>query len=70
MNPPSVTKAINQPFKREGVILVPVERSTDIEPKHGCDGCYYCDACHHRLACSKFDRKDDTSVWFKEVKNL
>lgn len=38
-----------------------------LRPESACDGCAFKSGDCGGLQCSRFDRRDDTNVWFEEV---
>jgi hypothetical protein len=69
MTPPTRFLAIGRTITRQGgkFVLRVVARpaAATLQPSEACRGCWFdSTACIHRLACSKFDRKDGVSVWF------
>lgn len=64
---PTKFKPLGETFRRQGTTLRAVRRPDGLRPDEACLGCFFNGECINLLQCSKFDREDGISVWFKEV---
>ena len=66
--PPRRTIAVGDYFELAGVRYEVVLRGAIELPRDACIGCAFASRnCPEYLACSSFDRRDNVSVWFKEI---
>ncbi len=68
MQTPTIFKPVGEIFNRLGTKLIVVKRPKGLELDEACRDCFFSISCVHQLQCSKFDREDGVSVWFKEIK--
>lgn len=65
--PPRRTVGIGEVFYYGGRNYLVVERGCVESPKYACVGCAFASVnCPQAVACSRYDRSDDTNVWFVE----
>ena len=68
---PTLFRPVGAVLVRQGVKLVVVKRPADLKIKDACRDCFFsdksCSWSNNHLQCSKFDRRDQQSVWFVKV---
>lgn len=58
--------AVGETFEKAGATLKVIARPRGIHPSEACSGCFFISRNCYGLKCSKFDRSDETFVWFVE----